>query len=677
MAIIFSLLLLLFNTFNIYGDQTYTGINWRTDSVLVNKNLLFYWDKYIPVVGDVNTPDDLVSLPFDWSKNPKYSTRGKGSFKTSLFFERDNVDLGIKMSNNIDSYTLFVNGELIGQNYMEGNERLGTGIFRLPDSNELDLVIYISNYNDLHGGIASPPIISSFDLLMKKQHRTIIFEAFLFGALFFTGLLYLSFYLTKKEEMSALFFGIFSIVISFRTILYGEHIILYFFPYLSMEAEATFGHLTFYLAVPLFISFLASEYTFNRSRWVVGLTYIISAVYVVFAIIFKHLILNTLLIYYQVLTLVVGGISSVVLIKRAINLNYKAVVTSTGFLVLLFATVNDILLAQEVISTIHMTPIGMLIFIISQGVLLTQSIAKSLTKSEQLAQELTLVNKSFKRFVPEEFLNILGKKRIFDIRQGDHVQLNMTIMFCDIRDFTMLSEKMSPGENFQFINSFLERVGPVIRNNGGFIDKYMGDGFMSLFPAGADTAINAALDIQKTLKLYNSHRNNSGYKCIKLGIGINTGSLMLGTIGENERMDGTVISDAVNICSRIESITKEYGINIAISEKTYSNLYNKKNLDIRNIGCIYLRGKVKPVSVYEVFNMDSDEIRILKIKYKDNFEKAVKLYEKGSFNEALKIFEDIIDKFPNDLTIAAYLGKIKSYGNEASYLTFSDKNSIN
>jgi class 3 adenylate cyclase len=125
---------------------------------------------------------------------------------------------------------------------------------------------------------------------------------------------------------------------------------------------------------------------------------------------------------------------------------------------------------------------------------------------------------------------------------------------------------MSPGENFNFINSYLSRISPVIRENHGFIDKYIGDGIMALFPGDPRNALNAAMALLQTLDEYNLDRLNSGYREIRVGIGINYGRLMLGTIGEEHRLEGTVISDTVNMASRLEQLTKVFQTDVIISE---------------------------------------------------------------------------------------------------------------
>jgi class 3 adenylate cyclase len=181
--------------------------------------------------------------------------------------------------------------------------------------------------------------------------------------------------------------------------------------------------------------------------------------------------------------------------------------------------------------------------------------------------DLKHTNLSIERFVPHAFLQLIGKPSIMEVELGDNAHREMTILFSDIRDFTPLSEAMTPDENFSFINSYLEKMGPIIRDHNGFIDKYIGDAIMALFES-PDDAVRASLAMVDALERFNRHWHAAGHAPVVSGIGINTGSLMLGTIGEQNRMDGTVISDAVNLASRIESLTKVYKVGVLISRNS-------------------------------------------------------------------------------------------------------------
>ena len=264
------------------------------------------------------------------------------------------------------------------------------------------------------------------------------------------------------------------------------------------------------------------------------------------------------------------------------------------------------------------------------------------------------------RFVPRDFLDFLGKS-IIDVELGDQVRKEMTIMFSDIRSFTTMSEKMSPQENFNFINDYLGKVSPAIRNQGGIIDKYIGDAIMALFPQqSAEAALQAAIEMQREVSVYNEHRLNNGYQPIGIGIGLHTGILRLGTIGEPERMETTVISDAVNLASRLEGLTKVYGAGILISGETLFKIPASK-YSYRWLGQVKVKGRDESVSVFEVYDAEPATIVELKNKTKTAFETSLLLYSQKKFTQANRIFQEILQINPQDRAAKLYVERCEYY----------------
>jgi class 3 adenylate cyclase/CheY-like chemotaxis protein len=291
-------------------------------------------------------------------------------------------------------------------------------------------------------------------------------------------------------------------------------------------------------------------------------------------------------------------------------------------------------------------------------------LTKPIVKYELISRIRTLLhlahlNTAYSRFVPKQFLQLLEKDSIVDVKLGDNTLKEMSVLFSDIRSFTTISEKMTPEENFKFINSYLSRMEPAIMANSGFIDKYIGDSIMALFSGSADDAIQAAIAMLNTLVEYNQHRANVNYPPIKIGIGINTGFLMLGTVGGINRMDGTVISDAVNLASRIESLTKEYGVSLLISHQTFAKLQNPSDYNMRLIERIKVKGKSKAVAVFEVFDGDPPALRQAKLATTGIFEEGVLYYYGSSFRKAAQQFEECLRQNPDDKVAQIYLDRCR------------------
>ena len=261
--------------------------------------------------------------------------------------------------------------------------------------------------------------------------------------------------------------------------------------------------------------------------------------------------------------------------------------------------------------------------------------------------QLEALLSAYGRFVPHELLRLLAKENILDVKLGDFVQRDMTVLFSDIRSFSALSESMTPFENFNFLNSYLMRMGPEIRACGGFIDKYIGDGIMALFSRSPDDGLAAAVAMQRKLVEYNVHRASSGYAPIGVGIGVHTGSLMLGTVGEHERMDGSVIADAVNLCSRLEALTRVYGAAILTTSRTLKASVPGRFAS-RFIDRVRVKGRRETVLLFEILDGDPPDKRALKLSYREELARAMRLYYGRRFDEALRIIAGLRSRNPED-----------------------------
>ena len=260
--------------------------------------------------------------------------------------------------------------------------------------------------------------------------------------------------------------------------------------------------------------------------------------------------------------------------------------------------------------------------------------------------------------MPNEFLKFLGKAEVEHVNLGDATEQELSVLFSDIRQFTSISEKLTPEDNFRFLNEYLRCIGPVITGNGGFIDKYIGDAIMALFPGihsgFANDAVMAAIGMRRRLLEYNEERKKTGQPPIDIGIGINTGRMTLGTIGFESRMDNTVIGDTVNLASRIEGITKNYGIPIVISEFTVRKLEDPEQFHIREIDTVRVKGKEELVTVYEIFDADPENIKEAKIQNLAAYNEGLSLYRAGQWEESLTIFLELEKLLPADAVVKLY-----------------------
>ena len=273
----------------------------------------------------------------------------------------------------------------------------------------------------------------------------------------------------------------------------------------------------------------------------------------------------------------------------------------------------------------------------------------------------------FEKFVPKGFLERIAPEGLESLRFGTAESDEATILFSDIRSFTDLSEPLSPQELMDFLNDYLKMMNMSIMVNHGFVDKFIGDAVMAIFDRteqssnDARNALNAGMGMLQVLGTMNQKRKRQGQIPISIGIGIHTGPVVFGTLGFEERMDSTVLGDAVNLASRLESLTKYYGASLLFSDQTFEALGDEKeNLLIRKIDTVMVKGRKQPVTIYELFNSDSPDVQSAKKMVMQSLEEPLSLYRQKKWMEAEQLFTDLARNQPLDSLPTIYVERCQN-----------------
>ncbi len=276
-------------------------------------------------------------------------------------------------------------------------------------------------------------------------------------------------------------------------------------------------------------------------------------------------------------------------------------------------------------------------------------------ENAMLYDEQKKLTDSFARFVPNEFLDVLHKQTIRDIHRGDAVDREITVLFQDIRGFTTLSESLDPAATFRFLNELLERIAPPIMQNNGFIDKYIGDAIMALFPKSPDDGVRGAVHMMRELREFNRERAAKNEPEVHIGVGLHTGMSMFGTLGLEDRLSTTVIGDTVNAASRLESATKKYGVAILISGETAYRLQDRANFHLRELDHVRLKGKKNASVLFEVYDHEDADSIVKKRRTLPAYDAALKQYKAADFAAALAGFESVQRSLPDDAVSSMYI----------------------
>ena len=262
------------------------------------------------------------------------------------------------------------------------------------------------------------------------------------------------------------------------------------------------------------------------------------------------------------------------------------------------------------------------------------------TSLETMFEEKDHTEKFYYKFVPEQFRRFLDKENFTDLQLGDARSRELTVLFCDIRSFSINSEIMTAKETFEFINKVYGIAGPIVRKNNGFVDKYIGDAVMALFE-NADDAVRCGIEMYKAIALDPSMAESLGVSEINIGIGIHSGMAMVGIVGETERLSGTVISDTVNLSSRLESLTKQFKTGMLISKDSVDRLTDAELYDLRYLGILQVAGVNEVKGVYEVLDCLPDDVRAVRSSHKNDLREAIRLFHMGEREAAVKMLERI------------------------------------
>ncbi len=278
---------------------------------------------------------------------------------------------------------------------------------------------------------------------------------------------------------------------------------------------------------------------------------------------------------------------------------------------------------------------------------LSTQVAISLENANYIS-EMQELNRSYDRFVPKEFLRLLGKDSIMEVRLGDQQVRQMNILFADIRNFTSLSESIPADETFSLMNDYLTTVTMAIHDNGGIIDKFIGDGIMALFPDEADNALQAAVQMQRRLKDFNAKRLQAGEKPIQIGVGLHIGNVILGTVGTEKRLSTTVIGDPVNLAARLEETTKTNRAGILVSAELVAKLGYPENFNLRPVGFLKVKGKSNKIKVVEEYSAYDEKVAAKIQQYLPLFEEAIEQLDNGHPQAAATRLCEYLEKNPDD-----------------------------
>ncbi len=276
---------------------------------------------------------------------------------------------------------------------------------------------------------------------------------------------------------------------------------------------------------------------------------------------------------------------------------------------------------------------------------------------EQQAR-LAAAHEAATRFVPYEFLSLLGRSELAEVRRGDSVLRPISVYYSDIRSYTSLIEGHTAAENLAWINEYLGWMEGPIHRHGGFVEGVAGDAILALFGTGADAVVRAAMESFAALGEFNAVRAGRGERPLSIGIGLSTGECLLGVLGGADRLKCGVVGDAVNLAARVEGLTRHLG-KLLITGQTRDALADPGRYALRYVDRVRVKGLNAATDLYEVLDVLDAGERDRKLASADQFAEALALFQKGDLDDAGALLDALARAAPDDTAVRWHRARVE------------------
>ena len=618
----------------------------------------FYWDELKDPTASLPSPSSTIVVPGTWHSKG-FSKQGQATYAVTLLLPQDAPELSLRMGSLGGAGAAWINQEpLMRMGTLSPDpERLKedprTVMADFDPSSESLLVVQVANQMHRSSGIRQSVIIGTTTQMREMLERQVVLDVATITALLFLGLGFLFVFIARPQERTMLWFGSTSIVLGIRHGLTGGSELL-----LRLGLEASWPILlrteyllgaialtTGYLSVLSFVRVPAKTWG-HRAIVAVGLLTAIVVVVVPFqyyALGFQLLLLCQLLLCAGMLVVLFKALQG--------GQRFYALILIISMLFFMLGVTHDRIASVSGTNLIQgeASAPTFALMLITQGITVALSFARSLQKGEALHQASL-------RYVPKEVLKLLKRESIDETQRGDQTLLELDILFVDIRGYTTISEGMDPEQLFPTLNSYLAYMVPPITAGGGFVSQYLGDGIMALFHEGADKAVQAGVEMCRALEAFN--QEHSEMPDFSVGMGMSSGKVTLGIIGDGKHLGSSIVGDAANQASRVEGMTRIYGGNLIIDERTLERMERPERYNLRELDRVISKGKSTPLTLYEVTEALPEPQRIARQANLERYARALRAFRGGNLSMARTQFQACLERDPEDLAAQHFIDQI-------------------
>lgn len=625
-----------------------------------------YWNQFLKENERSSIfPTCSLSLPGIWNEIPtpigKLPETGYCTFIVKVIPPKDSMTLAMKLPAIRTAYRLYMDSALITSVGIPATTADSAKPAYLPhavslpySSEPFHLIFHVSNFDNNKGGPWKLIYIGSEDRIFRQRTMALAYDLFFIGILTFFVFIHgtTSHFTENQKEKRALgaLLG-FSLSMLIRTMLTGERFLYFLFPDLSPHIWVRLEYITLFTAGVFFHNFVHNTLKTYSSTIINRAVIFCGAMFTALVLLTPLATHSRIIPFFQALVFIIMIYQVIIAYKARKEPGLRSIVILISILILFATAFHDIVATYDMAIPLLLSPLANMIVIMLQTLIITTEQAKMYKQRLAMAQRLGEINHTLNRFVPSKVLDLLNTNSE-QVCAGIQKEKELTVMVADIRGFTALSERMTPEMSFAFINRFLAAVSPFVTGHNGFINNFIGDAFIAIFPGKPSDAVDSALEIQQELissELFSSYMLDIP---LKLGIGIEFGNTSLGILGGTNRIENAVIGSTLEQASRLESLTKDTGAYILISQRINALLPDEKYFtrDLGNDPQNILKDRM-----YDLFvDLDSPESK-RKRRTLDQLRQALYYIDKQQFEEAHRVLTNIPAEVASHDPAIAYL----------------------
>jgi len=516
------------------------------------------------------------------------------------------------------------------------------------DSNVHEILVHVSNYDDLAAGFREIPIIGTSQQVQIHASNLNSMSMMFAGFCLCMAVFQLLRLIVVKTDTSSMWFALVCLAVSIRILVSDSMCITSLLPQFDWANILRANYLTYTALVMGFALYITSLFPARYNRLVRIWSLSGSTFYTIVVCVFPPSVFTPYLLHFQIFSLSAAFLILAVFVYALVKKMQSARLFAFGFVVMFITVLFDIVAIMLKVNVASFSLYGIIFFIIIQALVLVQKSWALQQTSRVLAEKLSQTNNAQARFLPREFMQRMNQELVTDLRLGDHVSETMTVLVADFGQALDNAIATHKSDRLETLQSIHEKLGPIIREQHGFVELYDARSLRALFPTGTIDAINCAFAIckhaEKGIILPNSKQ--------AFRIGIHSGSVLMGIVGEKDRMNACVLSSHVDVAMRMAELGESFNVRLLVSKDAIANIASLQQFHFRRVGGVM--GELGIIPVYDFFDADPMATWRAKRSTRMQLARALRFFAMGRNVEAVQLLGQIMVVNPDDLVANYY-----------------------